>query len=182
MAAGAVGASVILEDTDIVEPLLTCRLDVLGLLSIELDLDGLVPMLGVGFGWAAEREVAPFWAVPEDWPAILSGSFSSRMLPWPDGEGNWVSLNSVEADSRLLWRSSKLTEGKNSKELVVLSPMSLAAPFRPKEKSEWLLDDDAWSIGSLSIRFMGTFSLVLKRNKWSQQAITKTSFSSCYSL
>lgn len=34
------------------------------------------------------------------------------------GEGNWASLNSVEADSRLLWRSSKLTEGRKSKELL----------------------------------------------------------------
>jgi hypothetical protein len=36
------------------------------------------------------------------------------MLPVPVGEGNWVSVNSVDADSMLVWRSSKLTEGKKS--------------------------------------------------------------------
>lgn len=41
---------------------------------------------------------------------------ASSMLPCPVGEGNWVSLKSVEADSRLLWRSSKLTEGRKSNE------------------------------------------------------------------
>ena len=53
----------------------------------------------------------------------------------------------MEADSRLLWRSSKLTEGRNSKELEE-SPGPLDAAFRPKEKREWLLDEDACSIGS----------------------------------
>lgn len=43
--------------------------------------------------------------------------------------GNWVSLKSEEADSRLLWRSSKLTEGKKSKEPGPrsLSPGSLSS-------------------------------------------------------
>jgi hypothetical protein len=68
------------------------------------------------------------------------------MLPWPDGDGNWVNLNSVEADSRLLWRSSKLTEGKKSKSAVELSSTSFGAPFRPKENKEWLLDEDACNI------------------------------------
>jgi len=38
------------------------------------------------------------------------------MLPSPVGEGNCVNLNSVEADSMLVWRSSKLTEGRKSYE------------------------------------------------------------------
>lgn len=51
---------------------------------------------------------------------VLSAIFSlvtpsdSRILPWPVGEGNWVNLKSVDADSKLLCRSSKLTEGKKS--------------------------------------------------------------------
>ncbi len=71
-------------------------------------------------------------------------------MPCPVGEGNWVSLKSVEADSRRLWRSSKLTEGRKSNEPVVVSLTSFTAetPFLPpKEKSEWLLEDEALSIG-----------------------------------
>ena len=76
----------------------------------------------------------------------------------------------MEADSRLLWRSSKLTEGRNSKELEE-SPGPLDAAFRPKEKREWLLDEDACSIGSANELdavaedlFMGLrLSLALKR-------------------
>jgi hypothetical protein len=57
-------------------------------------------------------------------------------------------LKSAEADSRLLWRSSKLTEGRNSKD-VVLSVTSSDRPFLPpKENKEWLLDDEALSIGA----------------------------------
>jgi len=68
------------------------------------------------------------------------------------GEGNWVSLKSVEADSRLLWRSSKLTEGRKSKEAVVESAGSSVAPFLPpKEKREWLLADEALSIGASAV-------------------------------
>lgn len=97
--------------------------------------------------------------------------FCSSILPCPVGIGNWVNLNSVEADSRLLWRSSKLTEGRNSKEPLGSSTLPDAA-FRPKEKREWLLDDDAWSIGSVDEEDVATgvllfmwlmFSLALKR-------------------
>lgn len=72
-----------------------------------------------------------------------------RMVPWPVGDGNWVSLKSVEADSRLLCRSSKLTEGRNSNEEAV-SVRSSGKPFLapPKEKREWLLEDEALSIGA----------------------------------
>lgn len=70
------------------------------------------------------------------------------MLLWPDCVGNWVNLKSVEAVSRLLWRSSKLTDGKKSKEVVEPSSISLGAPFRPKENSEWLLEEEACNIGA----------------------------------
>jgi hypothetical protein len=70
------------------------------------------------------------------------------MLAWPTGDGKRDSLKSVEADSKLVWRSSKLTEGRKSKELA-LSPDSVAAPFRPvKEKRAWLLEGEALSIGA----------------------------------
>lgn len=72
-----------------------------------------------------------------------------RMLPWPVGEGNWVSLKSAEADSKLLWRSSKLTDGRNSKDVVVLSVTSSGRPsLPPKENKEWLFEDEALSIGA----------------------------------
>lgn len=74
------------------------------------------------------------------------------MLPWPVGDGNWVSLNSVDAVSRLLCRSSKLTEGRKSSESDVSTfDVAVAFAFRPNEKSEWLLEDEAWSIGSLVV-------------------------------
>jgi hypothetical protein len=68
---------------------------------------------------------------------------SWRMLPFPVGEGNWVSLKSVEAVSRLLWRSSKLTEGRKSRDVLDSPKLVGAPPFRPNEKREWLLDEDA---------------------------------------
>ena len=61
MAAGAVGASAIPEAAETAEPMLVCRLDVLGLLNIDPDLDVLVAVLGVGFGWTATRVLPPFW-------------------------------------------------------------------------------------------------------------------------
>jgi hypothetical protein len=75
------------------------------------------------------------------------------MLPWPVGEGNCVSLKSVDADSRLLCRSSKLTDGRNSY-APVDSATSFGPPFRPKENREWLLEDDALNIGTLASGFV----------------------------
>lgn len=104
-----------MEEEEATDERLGCLLDVLGRRRREPDRDG---RLAVGM---AGRVVLPFW---EPAPWAFSGillSFKpwlSRMLPSPVGQGNCVSLNSVDADSRLLWRSSKLTEGKKSKELV----------------------------------------------------------------
>ncbi len=48
------------EEMDTVEPLLTCREDVLGLRSIDPDLDGLaVAVLGGRFGCPVERPAPP---------------------------------------------------------------------------------------------------------------------------
>jgi hypothetical protein len=111
MAAGAVGASTTPEDDETDDPLLTCLFDVLGLRSMDPDRAGRVADGGI-----ATRVVPPLW-VTFGRSAIFSFSaipLDSRMLPSPVGEGNWVSLKSVEADSRLLCRSSKLTDGRKS--------------------------------------------------------------------
>lgn len=65
------------------------------------------------------------------------------------GDGNCASLKSVGPVSRLLWRSSKLTDGRKSKDEVV-SPKSVddAGPFRLDENRGWALVDAVLSIGS----------------------------------
>lgn len=80
----------------------------------------------------------------------FSVGFCSRMLPCPVGDGNWANLKSVEADSRLLWRSSKLTEGRKSKEVVV-SPKSFEdeGSFRRSENNVWELAGAVLIIGAL---------------------------------
>lgn len=54
------------------------------------------------------------------------------MLPTPLGAGNCVSLKSVDADSILACRSSKLTEGRKSREPAVL--VSFFLPATPLAK------------------------------------------------
>lgn len=111
MAAGAVGASIGPDAPEMVEELLGCRLDVLGLRKIEPDLPG---RFATG-GMPERAPPPPFCVAPGRSAAFLSTMpRASRMLPSPVGEGNCVSLNSVEADSMLLCRSSKLTEGRKS--------------------------------------------------------------------
>jgi hypothetical protein len=149
-----------------VDETLLCLVDVLGLLNTEPALPGRV----VGFGWIATR-VDPPLRVTLDLSTILSFRpfCSPSMLPDPVGEGNWVNLKSDEADSRLLCRSSKLTEGRKSKEPVVESPTSLGPPFlAPKEKRLWLLEVVALSIETSAVGrrkepiFVGlAFSLLL---------------------
>jgi len=121
-------------------------LEVLGLRNIDPDLPGRVAVVVavVVAMEAAEdcgmttRVVFPL-RVTLDFSGMLTESsiwLGSRMLPCPVGDGNWANLKSVEADSRLLWRSSKLTEGKKSKEVVV-SPKSFEdeGSFRRRENS-----------------------------------------------
>jgi hypothetical protein len=139
MAAGAVGAPGTPGPATVEPP---CLLDVLGLRKIDPARDGRVG------GCVLVR--APEAPMPEC-STILSivTPRSPKMLPWPVGDGNWVSLKSVDADSKLLWRSSKLTDGRKSKDAVVGSSISSGAPFLPpKENREWLLADDALNIGA----------------------------------
>jgi hypothetical protein len=111
MAAGAVGASGTPELAELADELLAWRAPVvLGLPKTKepfLECRGPV-------GGMVTRVVPPL-CVTFDGSAILFTTLcDSRMLPCPVGEGNWESLKSVEADSRLLWRSSKLTDGRKS--------------------------------------------------------------------
>jgi len=147
MAAGAVGGSGAPELPDAVDDRLPWRLEVLGLLSI-----GAARVWRAAAGGMATRVVPPLCVTLDGSPILPAMPWASRMLPWPVGEGNWVSLKSVEADSRLLWRSSKLTEGRKSYEPMgsITSSDARLAPFLPKENREWLLADDALSIGAAS--------------------------------
>lgn len=88
-----------------------CLFELLGLRRSEPDRPGRGPdwfdgRAGDGAAWGLEDIL------------VSSKPRASRMLPSPVGEGNWVSLNSVEADSMLLWRSSKLTEGRKSNDAL----------------------------------------------------------------
>jgi hypothetical protein len=152
MAAGAVGASTTVEDeADTLEPKLGILFEPPGPLTIEPDLPGLPDAApGVELDWAAAREALPLMGML-DGPTMLSKKgLPPRMDPWPEGAGNWVSLKFVEADSRLLWRSSKLTEGKKSKLPGAESFTPPWSPLRPKENKEWLFEDVALSIGGLA--------------------------------
>lgn len=97
------------EGPEAVDEMLGCLLEVPGRPRMEPDL----PVRVTG-GGMLPRADEPFWAAFEA-PAILSVVLpTSRVVPCPVGIGNWVNLKSLEADSRLLWRSSKLTEGRKS--------------------------------------------------------------------
>lgn len=113
IAVDAAEASSVVEEEDTVEDVLACLLEVLGRRKID-------PERPIRFGGGIFPRLGPLlFAI-----AGLSGSFfsirslDSSMLPSPVGEGNCVSLNSVEADSILVCKSSKLTEGRKSKDPV----------------------------------------------------------------
>lgn len=136
MAAGAVGGSNVPDDDDTMEDTLACLLDVPGCLSIEPDLlvrfaddgGGMLPLL--------PRGLVVFWDMLGLMGTLRSIRPSgSRILPSPDGNGNCVSLKSVEADSILVCRSSKLTEGRKSKESVEWFERP-ASPCRSNERPE----------------------------------------------
>jgi hypothetical protein len=98
----------------VMEEMLVWRLDVLGRWRMEPDLPG---RFGAAAGAPPTRPPPLVCADVGGLPVMLLSAASpwgSRMLPWPVGEGKAVSLNSVEADSMLLWRSSKFTEGRKS--------------------------------------------------------------------
>lgn len=147
MAAGAVGAFKGAEEfVDATVDVLACLLDVmLGLRKMDPVLDGRV----AGGCWIVTRVVPPLRVTLGRSTMVSERPSSPRMLPWPVGDGNWVSLKSVDADSKLLWRSSKLTDGRKSNEPVGSPVASSEAPLLgPKEKRVWLFDDEALSIGA----------------------------------
>lgn len=101
----------------------------------------------------AMRVIVPLCETLVSSRALLAASpWDSKMLPSPVGEGNWVNVKSPEADSKLLWRSSKLTWGRKSYWPAGESCSSGAGlgtvPLRPKENREWLLWEEALSIGA----------------------------------
>lgn len=108
------GASTVPDEDDTIEDTLVCLLEVLGRRRMDPERPGRLE----GGGMLPRVDPA-FCAM-----AGLSGNFfsisplASRMLPSPPGDGNCVSLNSVEADSILVCRSSKLTDGRKSKDPV----------------------------------------------------------------
>lgn len=112
MAAGAVGASSVPDEEDTIEDTLVCLLEVLGRRNIDPERPG---RFGGGGGCMLARAGPVFCAMIGLAGSFLSiNPFASRILPSPVGEGNCVSLKSVEADSILVCRSSKLTEGRKS--------------------------------------------------------------------
>lgn len=140
MAAGAVGASAIEGPAPLVAAA-AVLLEVLGRRRMDPDLAGRTEAC-----WACGWDCVGLWtlaAAPPLATLLFSGGilspmpWSSRMKPWPVGDGNWVSLKS---DSKLLCKSSKLTWGRKSKEAGVLSVTSVggcaAAPFLPNENRE----------------------------------------------
>ena len=97
---------------DAVEAVLGCLLEVLGLRRIEPDLPGRVdvggleePLLLVGLGLSVILSLG----IPED----------PRMARSGVGDGECVNFSSLEADSMLVWRSSKLTDGRKSYVVLV---------------------------------------------------------------
>ena len=121
--------------------------EMLGLRRSDPDLDGRV-VVDCGM---TTRVVPPFWVTfGRSWIFDVFIVLVSRILPCPAGDGNCASLYSVEPVSRLLWRSSKLTDGRKSKDDAV-SPKLLvddAASFCLSENRGWALADAVLSIGS----------------------------------
>jgi hypothetical protein len=122
---------------DVVEEMLLCRVDVLCRRTIDPDRMGRGPV-------DALAATAPR-------PSLVGGSiagtarFSPSILPEPPGKGNWF-WRSLDETEMLLWRSSKLGDGRKSKDPVdnfVLSSMV------PKENRLWLLRSVALGGASL---------------------------------
>jgi hypothetical protein len=135
---------------------LGCLLEVLGLRRIEPERPGRLTIGGL------EPPEKPAACAGLDRSVILSSFVAGARAPAPAptptptavrssvGDGDSVvNFSSLEADSILVWRSSKLTEGRKSYVVPVLLAELAVSPFRPKEKRVWLLADDALSMGAL---------------------------------
>lgn len=141
MVRGALGGSIAPDAPDATDDILLCRVDVLSL-RVKRE-----PLLA-GRGPVVPRPAPTPTPVPAPRPSFMAsmGRFSPTMLCLPGGAGKRF-LKSSDADAMLLWRSSKLGEGRNSKVPVEFSFVGTVAV--PKEKREWLLRVDALSVGSL---------------------------------
>ncbi len=111
------GASLVADHDEAMDEVLGCLLEVLGLRRMEPE--RVVRVVAVAVDGTEALEAVD--TLVAEWPErpfsdlfLVAMLWGSRMLPSPFGEGNCVSLKSVEADSMLAWRSSKLTEGKKS--------------------------------------------------------------------
>lgn len=109
--------SLVRDVVDAVEEMLVCLFDTLGLLNIGPTRDRAA--------CACESCCWPCWiGARADAPAryVLGRSTillfpkpcASKMLPSPVGDGNCVNSRSLEADSMLVWKSSKLTSGRKA--------------------------------------------------------------------
>lgn len=159
MAAGAVGGSKAPEEDELTEEMLGWRPEMVDLLAMELERAGRdddEPPVAVVLETGGRDDETPAAACEDalGLEVCMSGASVgarlSRMAPSPLGEGNWVRVNSVEAEAMLVWRSSKLTEGRKSWGAARWSADEPASPFRaPKDKRECLLEAEALSIGAL---------------------------------
>jgi hypothetical protein len=132
MAAGAVGAFGTPVLVGSVDDMLVCLLEVLGLRRMEPVRERVTAGCCTGAWVLVAFRVTS--GRSRSTMLCAARALLPRIVPWPVGDGNWVSLKSVEADSRLLCRSSKLTEGRNSNE-VLLSVTSSATPFLPPKEN-----------------------------------------------
>ena len=134
MARGADGGSISPAAPDVVEDILLCRVDVLCLRKIEPDRMGRAPdgaLLNVVTRPSFTDVSIASW---ESFPPIEPRS--------PPDIENWLD-RSFEEPFMLLCRSSKLGDGRKSREPVVLS---LLKSCPPNEKREWLFLDEAFNV------------------------------------
>jgi hypothetical protein len=142
----ALGSPIAPDAPDPTEEILLCRVDVLCLRKRE-------PLL------AGRGPVVPPRPAPVPRPSVIAsiGLFSPNML-CPPGAGKRF-LKSSDADAMLLWRSSKLGEGRNSKVPVEVE-FSSAAGGLLNEKRGWLLRVDALRVGSFPEATRGRAAVV----------------------
>lgn len=134
-ARGAAGGSIAPDVPEVVEDILLCLVEVLWRRRSELAL--------AGFGPVGPRAPVPVRASIIVFSVASIGRFPVIFCPLlavasggPMGRSN---LKSLEADAMLLWRSSKLGEGKKSSD-----PAAFASGlYPPKEKREWLFRVEA---------------------------------------
>jgi hypothetical protein len=122
---------------DVVEEMLLCRVDVLCRRTIDPDRMGRGPV--------------DVLAATAPRASLVGGSIagtarlSPSILLEPPGRGNWF-WRSLDETEMLLWRSSKLGDGRKSKDPV---DNFASSSIVPKEKRLWLLRSVALGGASL---------------------------------